>query len=117
VRDIAEVAARVLADPAAHQGQAYDLTGAQSLTDAEQMAIIGDATGHPVAYVDVPAAAASEAMAGMGFPAILVDWLMSLNAIIKAGYAAGQSPDVQRLTGKAPRTFAAFAKENRAVWA
>jgi len=40
VRDIAEVAALVLADPAAHQGRVYDLTGAESLTDAEQTAII-----------------------------------------------------------------------------
>jgi len=116
-RDIAEVAALVLADPDAHLGRAYDLTGAQSLTDAEQMAIIAEAIGRPVAYVDVPESAASEAMAGMGFPELLVDWVMSLNAIIKAGYAAGQSPDVQSLLGKAPRTFAAFARENRAHWA
>jgi len=116
-RDIAEVAALVLADPDAHLGRAYDLTGAQSLTDAEQMAIIAEAIGRPVAYVDVPESAASEAMAGMGFPELLVDWVMSLNAIIKAGYAAGQSPDFQRLTGKAPRTFTAFAREHAATWA
>ena len=117
VRDIAEVAALVLADPSAHQGQTYVLTGAQSLTDAEQAAILTGAIGRPVAYVDVPEAAASEAMAGMGFPALLVDWLMSLNAIVKAGYAAGQSPEVQRLTGHAPRSFESFAQEHRAVWA
>jgi len=117
VRDIAEVAALVLADPSAHQGQTYVLTGAQSLTDAEQAAILTGAIGRPVAYVDVPEAAASEAMAGMGFPALLVDWLMSLNAIVKAGYAAGQSPEVQRLTGHAPRSFESFAREHRAVWA
>ena len=116
VRDIAEVAALVLANAAAHQGQVYDLTGAESLSDAEQMAILAEAIGRPVAYVDVPEAAAAEAMAGMGFPALLVDWLMSLNALIKAGYAAGQSPAFERLTGKAPRTFAAFVQEHRALW-
>ena len=116
-RDIADVAALVLADPAAHRGQAYDLTGAQSFTDAEQMALISEAIGRTVAYVDVPEAAASEAMTGMGLPVILVDWFMSLNAVIKAGYAAGQSSEVQRLLGKAPRTFAAFVQEHRAIWA
>ena len=116
-RDIADVAAQVLANPAAHLGQTYDLTGAQSFTDAEQMAIISEAIGRPVAYVDVPEAAASEAMTGMGLPALLVDWFMSLNAVIKAGYAAGLSPDVQRLLGRAPRTFAAFVQEYKARWA
>jgi uncharacterized protein YbjT (DUF2867 family) len=117
VRDIAAVAALVLAGPAAHHDQAYDLTGAQALTDAEQMAIIGTTISRPVAYVDVPESAAAEAMTGMGCPAILVDWLMSLNAIVKAGYAAGQSPDVLRVTGQAPRTFAAFAQDHRDIWA
>ena len=116
-RDIAEVAALVLADPEAHQGQAYTLTGEQALTDAVQMAVISEAIGRTVAYVDIPEAAAAEAMAGMGLPPVLVDWFMSLNAIIKAGYAAGQSPDFQRLTGHAARTFTAFAKEHAAVWA
>ena len=117
VRDIAEVAALVLTDPGAHQGQTYQLTGGEALTDAEQMALISQAVGHGVAYVDIPEAAAVEAMNGMGFPAILVDWLMSLNAVIKAGYAAGVSPDVERLTGHAPRTFAAFVKEKAGAWA
>ena len=116
-RDIADFAARVLGDPAAHREMTYVLTGGESLTDAEQMAAISRASGRVVAYVDVPPAAAEAAMAGMGMPAVLVDWFMSLHAVIKAGYAAGQSPDFQRVMGRAPRTFAAFAAEHAAVWA
>ena len=116
-RDIAEVAALVLADPSAHLGQAYDLTGGEALTNAEQMALISQAINRPVQYVDIPAAAGTEAMTTMGFPPILVDWFTSLNAVIAAGYASGVSPEVQRLLGRAPRTFAAFVKEHAAVWA
>ena len=115
-RDIAEVAALVLADPSAHAGQSYDLTGGQSLNTAEQLAVISAATGQAVAYVDLPEQDAAGGMAKMGFPPVLVDWLMSLNAIIKAGYAAGQSPDFQRLTGHAPRSFQAFVREYAAAW-
>lgn len=116
VRDIAESAAVVLADPAAHSGQTYTLTGSKALTDAEQMSIISNAIGREVKYVDIPEASAKAAMTEMGMPAIVIDWLMSLNAVIKAGYAAGVSGDVTRLTGKSPRTFEDFAKEYATAW-
>jgi uncharacterized protein YbjT (DUF2867 family) len=116
VRDIAESAAAILANPAAHAGKTYDLTGGEALTDAQQMAIISAGIGRTVQYVDIPEEAAASAIAGMGIPAVVVDWLMSLNAVIKAGYAAGVSGDVQRLTGHAPRSFADFVKDYAATW-
>ena len=115
-RDIAESAAAVLADPEAHAGRTYDLTGGEALTVAEQMAVLSEVLGRPVQYVDVPEQAAVEGMTAMGFPAVLVDWLSSLNFAIKAGYTAGLSGDVARLTGHAPRTFAAFARDHASAW-
>ncbi|MCZ8235363.1 MAG: SDR family oxidoreductase [Inhella sp.] len=116
VRDIAEVAALVLADPAAHVGAVYTLTGGEALTDAQSVAAISRAVGREIRYVDVPEAAAVEAMTQMGFAPTLIDWLMSLNHVIKQGWAAGLSDDVKRLTGHAPRTFDAFAREHAAAW-
>ncbi|OQA34042.1 MAG: NAD(P)H azoreductase [Betaproteobacteria bacterium ADurb.Bin341] len=116
VRDIAECAAAVLADPAAHAGRIYTLTGGEALTNSAQMAAISAAIGKEVRYVDVPEAAAVEAMTGLGFPPKVIDWLMSLNAVIKAGYAAGLSNDVRQLTGHAPRRFTDFVRENAAAW-
>jgi hypothetical protein len=72
--------------------------------------------GREIRYVDVPEAAAVEAMTQMGFAPTLIDWLMSLNHVIKQGWAAGLSDDVKRLTGHAPRTFDAFAREHAAAW-
>jgi hypothetical protein len=46
----------------------------------------------------------------------MIDWFMSLNHVIKQGWAAGITDDVRRLTGHAPRTFGAFVAENRAAW-
>lgn len=116
VRDIAECAAAVLADPTAHASRIYTLTGGEALTNAAQMAAISAAIGKEVCYVDVPEAAAIEAMTGMGFPPKVIDWLMSLNAVVKAGYASGVSDDVRLLTGHAPRRFADFVRENAAAW-
>ena len=113
-RDIAEAAAVVLLNPAAHAGKAYTLTGGQALTDAQMIEVIGRAAGHPIAYVDVPESAARENMAGM--PPVMIDWFMSLNQVIKQGWAAGVTDDVLRLTGHAPRRFEDFVAENAAAW-
>ncbi|HJV97287.1 MAG TPA: NmrA family NAD(P)-binding protein, partial [Albitalea sp.] len=64
VRDIADCAAAVLANPAAHAGKAYTLTGGEAFNNAQQMALISQAIGRPVSYVDVPESAAIEAMQG-----------------------------------------------------
>lgn len=115
-RDVAEVAAIVLTAPAAHAGAVYTLTGGEALTDAQVAAAIGRAIGRDVTYVDVPEQAAVDSMTQMGFPPQVIDWLMSLNYVIKQGWAAGLSEDVRRVTGHAPRSFTSFAQENAAVW-
>lgn len=113
-RDIAAAAATVLMNPAAHAGQAYTLTGPEAMTDTQMLAQIAAAAGHAISYTDVPEATAREAMAGM--PPVMVDWFMSLNHVIKQGWAAGVTDDVMRLTGKPPRRFADFVAENAAAW-
>jgi NAD(P)H dehydrogenase (quinone) len=115
-RDIADAAAAVLTNPEAHAGQAYTLTGAEALTDEQMLGLISQATGREVRYVDVPEAAALQALQGMGMPAVMVDWFMSLNEVVKQGWAAGVTGDVQRLTGHAPRRFADFVRENASAW-
>ncbi|UYZ59056.1 SDR family oxidoreductase [Hymenobacter latericus] len=111
--DIAEVAATILTDPdvARHHGQAYTLTGPQALGHAEIASIIGQATGRPVQYVDVPEHAARQAM--QGAPQWMVDSMMELNALGKAGHLAGTTSAVEQLTGRPPRTFQEFAQEHR----
>lgn len=112
-RDIAESAAAILVNPAAHAGRAYDLTGGESLTNQQMVDVIGQAAGHPIAYIDVPESAAREAMTGM--PPVLIDWFLSLHRAIKQGGVAGVSDHVRQLTGHAPRRLADFAAENAAA--
>ena len=115
-RDIADAAAAVLIEPAAHAGNAYVLTGPEALTDAQMLAMISAAIGREVRYVDAPEAASREAMHGLGMPEVLIEWFMSLNHVIKNGWASGITDDVQRLTGHAPRRFADFVRDNVAAW-
>lgn len=116
VRDIAAVTAEILLNPAAHQGQAYTLTGAVALSNAQAMQMISDVIGKPVAYVAVPDDAAISAMKGMGMGDWLIDQLMSLNRLTAAGYAAGTTDTVRHILGRDPIGFAQFAADHKAVW-
>jgi len=115
-RDIAAVAATILASPAAHAGKAYTLTGGDALTDSQRAAVLSQVLGRPIKFVAVPPDAAVAGMRQMGMPDALVDWLASLNALVSAGHAAAISPDAARLLGRAPITFAQFAADHRAAW-
>ena len=116
-RDIAAVAARVLANPAVHAGNAYTLTGGEALTGVQAAATISAALGTPVKHVSVPTEAAVATMNQWGMPPFIVNVMDSLNKIVAAGYASGVSPDVETILGRKPRTFAAFVNENVGAWA
>src|SRR4029077_3197696 len=54
VSDVAEVIAIILADPAAHIGKVYELTGPRSQDMHGVAAEYSRALGRPVSYVDMP---------------------------------------------------------------
>ena len=116
VRDIAEVAAIVLADPSRHTGKTYTLTGGEALSTARQLEVIGQAVGHPVAYEAISAEQAEATMRGWGLPEAQIALYSSLSYVYRQGWAAGISPDVQSITGHAPRRFENFVKEHAAAW-
>jgi len=116
VRDIAEVAAIVLGDPAAHAGKVYTLTGGEALSTGEQVAMISRATGKPVRYEAISAEQAEATLRGWGLPAAQIALYGSLAYVYSQGWAAGLSPDVQAVTGHAPRSFADFVAEHGAAW-
>ena len=113
--DIGRVAAVTLTE-AGHTGKAHVLTGPEAFGIADAAAAIGKAAGRKITYVDVPEAAAKGAMLGLGMPEWMVDAMLELHAIDKAGYAAVVTDDVAKLTGKPPRSFADYVAENAAIW-
>jgi uncharacterized protein YbjT (DUF2867 family) len=114
-RDVAAVAVEALTRPG-HMGQAYELTGGTAIDNRDVAATLSRVLGREITYVDVPDAAAEKAMRELGTPDILVDALMGLNGIIKAGHTAVVHSTVESVTGRAPRTFDQFAQEHAAEW-
>lgn len=110
IRDIAEVAFMALTE-VGHEGKTYDITGPEALTHSEMAEQLSKAIGHPVSFVNVAPEDMREALLGIGFPEWQADGLLEEYAEWSEDKAATISPDVQKVTGKEPRTFADFARD------
>jgi len=115
-RDIAAVAVAALTENE-HGGKKYAVTGGESLSNADIARIFSEVLGREIKYVDVPEEAARKGMFDLKMPAWLVDAIMELNQIGKAGYVADVLPTVKDVTGSNPRTFRLFAEENVRLFA
>jgi uncharacterized protein YbjT (DUF2867 family) len=113
--DIAAVIVATLIEQG-HEGKTYDVTGPGGISATEAAEAISKASGRKVRYVDVPESAAQQAMKDAGMPDVLVQAMTELNAACKAGYLGTVAPTVRTVTGREPKTFAEFARENAASW-
>ncbi len=114
--DIAAAALAVAENPAAHAGKTYEITGPAALSGADFAATLSDVAGHSVRFIDVPEDAFRASLLEAGVPPWYAGGLVELYRSVRAGHHAGVSPDVERLTGRAPRTFAQWAQTNAALF-
>jgi uncharacterized protein YbjT (DUF2867 family) len=115
-RDIAAVAAATLTEPG-HGGQAYLLTGPEAIGYTGVAATLTRLLGHQIGYVPVEDGVANAALLGLGLHAEQAADIVALGAHYAAGQASEVTDDVERLTGKAPRTFETFVADNLAAFA
>lgn len=114
VADIGEVAATVLAVDAPEDAT-LTLTGPEALTHAELAASLSTAVGRTVTFRDIPPDAFTTALQGV-LPPWQVAGLAEDYAHYHRGEAAEVSSAVQDVTGRAPRTFDEFARDNAAAF-
>jgi hypothetical protein len=114
--DIAAAAAATLADPAAHAGAAYSLTGPQALTVSEAAALISEATGQTITHLDLDRDAWIVGAIANGVPAEYEAVLRPLTETVESGNGSRPNGMVEQITGTPPRTFRDFARENAAAW-
>ncbi|WP_330178666.1 NAD(P)H-binding protein [Nocardia sp. NBC_01503] len=108
--DVADVVAAVLLG--GHGGRAYDLTGPQSLTQTEQVEILGAALGRPLTFEELDDAPVRAQLAQFMDPAF-VHALFDLMAAT-VGKPAQVNSLVEDLTGHAPRTYAEWVADHLA---
>jgi uncharacterized protein YbjT (DUF2867 family) len=107
--DIAEVAAATLLEDR-HVGGVYTLTGPEVITPRRQTEAIAAALGTPVRFHELTRAEAKAFMT-QSMPGELAD--DTLDIISAPNEAELQiSPDVERVLGRAPRSFGEWAERN-----
>jgi uncharacterized protein YbjT (DUF2867 family) len=113
-RDIASVAVRALTEDG-HAGARYVLSGPEVLTQAGQLAAIGEAIGRDLTWEELPKQAAVEALAAAwgdaGFAETAVnawEWFVDHPETV--------TPAVQAITGAPAHTFADWAAANAAAF-
>jgi uncharacterized protein YbjT (DUF2867 family) len=116
-RDLAAVAARALRSDAlvARRGRRLELTGPQSLTHQQMVAIIGEVLGRPLRYQEVTPEVATQGMVTHGFPEPFVQALMARYAR-GVGQAAPVTGEVQRILGRPARTYAQWVTDHAAAF-
>jgi uncharacterized protein YbjT (DUF2867 family) len=116
VRDTGAVGARVLREPAKHNGKLYTFTGV-STTFGDFANVIGEALGKPITYVPITLEQAEAAMNARNMP----DWLVAhLVSIARAGgkgaFSKENTGPIRDIVGRAPITTRQFVQDYKAAF-
>jgi uncharacterized protein YbjT (DUF2867 family) len=112
-RDVARVAALALTQDG-HAGKAYELSGPESLTPAEELQILSELLGRPLQLNALDGAAARAGMLRYGMPEFVVDAILAES---NSEHGSAVLPTVLELTGTPARRFADWVAARRAAFA
>ena len=115
-RDVGAAAAAVLSTPG-HDASTYVLTGPEAITYSRVAAEISAATGRAVEFIDVPDQDARRGLMQAGLPGFVAEHVVRAFAMARRGAAEEVTATVESLTGRAPRDFAAFARDHARLFA
>jgi uncharacterized protein YbjT (DUF2867 family) len=114
VRDIAASVLAAFQTPL--RGREFDLTGPEALDHAEVAKVIADVSGRPVVYHALTEAQMTAGLRAYGMPDSAIGYLAMLYSVVRAGYAAGITSDVETITGRKPMDFKKFAESVASEW-
>jgi uncharacterized protein YbjT (DUF2867 family) len=112
-RDIAAVGVRALCEDG-HAGAEYVLTGPESLSQFEQISVVGDVIGRPLRIEEISPEETKHELAGI-FPGFVMNLLLNAWAA-GSGQPAYMTTTVAEITGAPPRTFRQWATDHAAAF-
>lgn len=113
-RDIAEVAA--IAFEKSMYAKEYNLTGSEALDHNAVARIIGEVSGKGVTYHALTEDEMFQGARDNGMPEGSVQYMGLLYSLVREGYMAAITGDVEDVTGHNPVTFLQFAQNNTDLW-
>jgi uncharacterized protein YbjT (DUF2867 family) len=106
--DVARVVAAILADPGAHLGRVYELTGPRS-QDMDGVAWeYSEALNREVTYSDIPPEDWERGLKAAGLPEHLTHHLVTMAELNRAGRYDRMADGVERVTGRPPMSVREF---------
>ena len=115
-RDVADVAALVLADPTAHVGHAYTLTGPAALGYSTVASMLSAALGRPIVYQPIGLLRYRSELRAQGLPGAFVNVQLLINVVARVGLAAKVDDTLPRLLGRPARTLQGFLDDHLDEW-
>ncbi|MFZ0834534.1 MAG: NmrA family NAD(P)-binding protein [Mycobacterium sp.] len=115
-RDVAEVAALALTNPAEHDGRVHHLTGSAALSMSEVAGALTDALGYPVTYTHpgLLRFAARLRRRGVGWDTI--GFMSAVYTLTRLGRNQPITDELGRLLGRPPRTLEEFLRDSAWRW-
>jgi NAD(P)H dehydrogenase (quinone) len=114
VRDDLAAAAAGLISTNGHEGLTYHATGPDSLTAGEIADIIAKVGQTPVQFSAITAAQLESSLSGFGLPPAIVTAISRFQQALQAGAFDMVTGDVERLSGRRPRSVEEFLNQNLA---
>jgi NAD(P)H dehydrogenase (quinone) len=112
-QDVAEVIATILANPAAHIGKVYELTGPRSQDMQAMAAEYSEALGRTITYVDVPLEQwRDQELRRRNLPDHLFGHLLTMARLHAANRYDRLTHEVQAITGKSATSCRDFVARN-----
>ncbi|WP_159566025.1 ergot alkaloid biosynthesis protein [Budvicia diplopodorum] len=113
--DIALVANAALTNPTPLNRDVI-ITGPEALSYAEVAQIIGGAIGHPVSHIRLSEDDFSQRLINLGMNENYAKALAMLDTLVARGYKVEITDEVEKITGKTPKSLDTFAREMRKIW-
>jgi uncharacterized protein YbjT (DUF2867 family) len=114
IEDIAAVAAAAFEKE--HFGAEYNLTGPAALNHSQVAKIISEVCGRQVQYQALTEEAMLQGARDQGMPEGAVQYMAVLYGAVRSGWLATVTGDVEKVTGRPPISFGAFAQAHAVAW-
>ena len=97
-------------------GRTLEITGSTAMDFAEMIEMISAAARRPVVYQPVEEEQMAQMMHAAGIARDYASMLLRDQQAIRAGHAASVTTTVPDITGREPKPFEQFVRENASVW-
>ncbi len=116
IRDVAELAAVIAADPLAHDGAAYTCTGPEAFSFEETARLMTDVVRRPIRYEPASIGGYVRHLHVQGLPLAQIAVQTVLHVGLRYGQLEKIDPTLERFLGRRPRTLATYVRENAELW-